>query len=159
MKQRILILMVWAAVSCLSGVSAVFAQGDDMAEQESLAQARPKTDMTHNAGDSIVRYDIIDVAKNMMSCAAYYDLFDDNISGDGFIDEVKWMFMVDASQTDEETASWIATAGGIYSKYWTDMQNDDSFEIDKKIEQQRIECHNLGVARKIFSEGKIEQVK
>ena len=139
--------MTWVALSGLSGVSAVLAQTD--AQQGGVSQS---ADMTHDKGDSIVRYDIIDVAKNMMSCAVYYDVIDESRSGDDFVEEVKWMFLVDASQTEEETASWIATAGGIFYKYWSDVKDDGSDESRHIIEAQRTECYNLGVSQQIFDE-------
>lgn len=158
MKKHILMLAALAGLSWFCDTRQVLAQ--DEAVVEKTSQMRPKTDMTHDAEDSIVRYDIIDTAKDMMSCAAYYDVIDDHHSGAGFVEEVKWLFMTDSTQTEEETLSWIATAGGVYRQYWSDMQEDEAFESAKAIEQQRLECYNLGVARKIFTENpEIEQVE
>ncbi len=114
------------------------------------AQAGEKIDIPYEETNSIVRYDILEMAKNMMSCATYYDVFEDGTLTKGFVDEVNWMFMVDSAQTEEETASWVASAYGLYHNYWDELKLEDSFEAVENIETQRRECYNLGVVRKII---------
>lgn len=114
-----------------------------------LGYAQVQEGEIREEGDTIVRYDILEMAKNLTSCAAYYGVTEQPEHSTAFTEEAKWLFMVDAAQTEEETATWVAGAYAHYHGMWHDIKIEDTFEALQALETQRRECYNLGVAKKI----------
>lgn len=106
--------------------------------QEGDAQAS-----SQRQNESAVRYDVLEMAKQLMSCAAYYKIREEPEKGAFFRSETKYIFMADSTQTEEETASWLAAAEAYYNDFWKNTGNQDTSEAAEAMERQKESCINL----------------
>lgn len=166
---------VLTCVALGAGFSAMPAHAQDGAS----SQADGADEAADAVEGSIVRYDVLGMAQQLMSCGTFLalradyfakfpeqeyeeaeDVKDLGRESSGFIDETRTLFMINCHQTEEETAAWMAAAENAYRDYWQNVQDkaypaqggaiDGDADMQELIRKQHVECDNLDKVKSAY---------